>query len=163
MREKLELVGIPHYFLNGEETVYQIRMSQCKAHRKIRVKRTEPAGYYVYCASYPSCKFNILVRNTKAHGEVVTDGDGCHTCEMSKHCIEHAAKRTPASSTVFLACFIKDLAKANVTSGTALREYVYQQLNWYIFPSQQSKNPFQYVIKNLYLTMTFLSLYWKHM
>jgi hypothetical protein len=130
--EICHLVGIPHYFKAREETVYQIRITQCKASRKFTVKRNEKAGFHILCVCYPKCNFNILVRNTKQHGELVTDGDGKHTCMVTEHTNEHAGKKSPASSSIFLARFLKELIRNNITSGTALREYVYNQLNWYV-------------------------------
>jgi hypothetical protein len=134
VKEICSVNSLPYYFKSQEEAKFMLRESQCKIGRRFNIPYNDPKRYVIRCCSFPkNCNFNIKIRTTKAYGNIITGGNGVHTCDLNQHIIEHCTSRTPASSTEFLVEFIKLKVREGTVSPSILRLYLLKELNFSVF------------------------------
>jgi MULE transposase domain/SWIM zinc finger len=108
-----------------------LRLSQCKVNRRYNIPKSDERRYFIQCCSYPEkCQFYIRVQTTKEYGDIITDGNGVHTCDYIEHYIEHCISKhtSPASCVEFLCKYIKKYVRQGIVSCTNLQQIVLQEL-----------------------------------
>jgi len=116
--------GLPQIFQSREESMYLIRLSQCKTKWSFQVVYSWDNLYKIKCP-HPPCHFHLKVSKSKT-GEHLSSGVWWQTCSINDHVI--SKYKSPALDCNFLARYLLQHIKNGVASWIKLRKILITEL-----------------------------------
>jgi hypothetical protein len=106
------------------DTMYAVRLSQCRLHRSFTTVQNREDLYWIKCR-HPSCGFYIKYTKS-SQNEHLDAGVWIHSCSVNDHILNKY--RSPASDFNFLAKYLLPHVRNGITSQTKLQQILVTEL-----------------------------------